>query len=158
MNPKLWSACLLAALCTAASGADCFIAIYGGGTGDTFSATFSGDQEVPPIVSNGTGTGTFRLNADETELSYDVSVSGMSGPATGAHFHNSPDGAAGSGPIVFSITDTVVNGAPGADTANGSWPLSAVDLMNLRLNYIYVNFHTEQNPSGEIRGNVVPAQ
>lgn len=75
----------------------------------------------------------------------------------GAHFHFSVDGAAGSGEIVFAITDMIVNDGDGGATADGTWPLTAVDLVNLRLDYIYVNFHTEANPAGEIRGNLIPA-
>ncbi len=41
--------------------------------------------------------------------------------------------------------------------AEGIWMLTEEDVRNLRLNYIYVNFHTEANAPGEIRGNLVPA-
>ncbi len=90
-------------------------------------------------------------------LSYSVSASGLSGDVNGAHFHFAVDGAAGSGEIVFAITDMIVNDGDGGATADGTWPLTAVDLVNLRLDYIYVNFHTEANPAGEIRGNLIPA-
>ena len=102
------------------------------------------------------GTGTFSLNADETKLSYSISASGLSGDVTGAHFHFSADGAAGAGGIVFGITDSVVNDGNGGAVAEGIWNLSEEDVLNLRLDYIYVNFHTEANPAGEIRGNLVP--
>ena len=75
----------------------------------------------------------------------------------GAHFHFSADGAAGSGGIVFAITDSVVNDGDGGATAEGVWNLTADDVRNLRLDYIYVNLHTDANPAGEIRGNLVPA-
>ncbi len=123
-----------------------------------FTATLTGDAERPdPVVTEATGTGTFSLNADETELTYNISASGLSGDVIGAHFHFSVDGAAGSGEIVFAITDMIVNDGDGGATADGTWPLTAVDLVNLRLDYIYVNFHTEANPAGEIRGNLIPA-
>ena len=35
--------------------------------------------------------------------------------------------------------------------------ITAEDVLNLRLDYIYINFHTEANPAGEIRGNLVSA-
>ena len=114
----------------------------------------SGDAEVPGVETDGTGTGTFTLNAAETELTYDIRASGLSGPVTGAHFHNAFPNAAG--PIVFDIGDTVTE-SDGVVTATGSWPLSATDLSELRAVYIYVNLHTELNPSGEIRGQLTAA-
>ena len=51
----------------------------------------------------------------------------------------------------------VVNDGDGGATAEGVWNLTAEDVFNLRVNYIYVNLHTEANPAGEIRGNLVPA-
>ncbi len=132
--------------------------LYGPNDANEFRATLTGDAERPdPVATNAMGTGTFSLNAAETQLSYNISVSGLSGDATGAHFHFSADGAAGSGGIVFAITDSVVNDGNGGATAEGTWNLTAEDVLNLRVDYIYVNFHTEVNPAGEIRGNLIPA-
>ena len=64
-------------------------------------------------------------------------------------------GAAGSGGVLFEITDSVEE-INGEITLEGTWPLTAEDVVNLRINYVYVNLHTEANPSGEIRGNVTP--
>ena len=52
---------------------------------------------------------------------------------------------------------SIVNDGAGGATAVGVWNLSAADVLNLRLDYIYVNFHTDANPAGEIRGNLIPA-
>lgn len=141
-------------------GAGCDIYGPGGTIGapdaTMFTAALTGAAERPDAVdTDATGTGTFSLNADETELSFNISASGLSGDVTGAHFHFSADGAAGFGDIVFAITQTVVNDGNGGATAEGTWPLTSQDLLNLRLDYIYVNFHTEANPPGEIRGNLV---
>ncbi len=138
-------------------GAGC--GLYGGPSDATeFQATLTGDAERPdPVESDAMGTGTFSLNADETQLSYSVSASGLSGDVIGAHFHFSADGASGSGGIVFAITDSIVNDGNGGAEAVGVWDLTAEDVLNLRLDYIYVNLHTEANPAGEIRGNLVEA-
>lgn len=126
---------------------------------EQFTAALTGAAERPnPVDTNATGSGTFSLNSDETELSYSVSASGLSGDVTGAHFHFSADGAAGSGVVVFPITQSVVNDGNGRATAEGTWSLTAADLLNLRLGYIYVNFHTEANVAGEIRGNLNSAR
>ena len=137
-------------------GAGC--GLSGPGDATEFQATLTGDAERPdPVETDAMGTGTFSLNAAETQLSYDVSASGLSGDVIGAHFHFSADGAAGSGDSVFAITDSVVNDGNGGATAKGTWNLTAEDLLNLQLDYIYVNFHTDANPAGEVRGNLVPA-
>lgn len=138
-------------------GAGC--GLYGGPSDATeFQATLTGDAERPdPVATDAMGTGTFSLNADETQLSYSVSASGLSGDVTGAHFHFSANGAFGSGDIVFPITDSIVNDGNGGAEAVGVWNLTSVDVLNLRIDYIYVNFHTEANPAGEIRGNLVAA-
>lgn len=123
-----------------------------------FTAALTGAAERPDAVeTDATGTGTFSLNADESELSFNISASGLSGDVTAAHFHFAADGAAGFGDFVFAITQTVANDGNGGATAEGTWNLTSGDLANLRLNYIYVNFHTDANPAGEIRGNLVPA-
>ena len=134
-------------------GGECYNDIYGGSTSSRFTTTFSGDAEVPPVVSDGTGTGTFELSADESSLSYSITASGLSGPVTAAHFHFAAAGPAGSGGVLFEITDSVEE-INGEITLEGTWPLTAEDVVNLRVDYVYVNLHTEANPSGEIRGNV----
>ena len=147
---------LLSALLVVGSmGGECYTDIYGGSTSARFSTTLSGNAEVPPVDSNGTGTGTFELSADESSLSYNITVSGLSGPVTAAHFHFSATGPAGSGGVLFEITDSIEE-ISGETTLEGTWPLTAEDVVNLRINYIYVNLHTEANPTGEIRGNVTP--
>ena len=128
----------------------------GGGQAMMFTATLSGDAANPPVTTNGMGTGSFTLSADETQLTFDITASGLSGPVIAAHFHFSPTGPAGSGGIVFGIT-AMVSEANGQVTANGSWALSATDVTNLKAGNLYVNFHTAENPNGEIRGNLVAA-
>ncbi len=133
-------------------------AIYGPSDATEFQATLTGAAERPdPVATDAAGTGTFSLSDDETQLSYSISASGLSGEVIGAHFHFSLTGAAGFGGIVFDITDTVVDDGNGGVTAEGTWNVTAEDLLNLRLDYIYVNLHTDANPAGEIRGNLVSA-
>ncbi len=136
-------------------GGECYTDIYGGSTAARFTTTLSGSAEVPPVVSDGTGTGTFELSADESSLSYNITARGLSGPVTGAHFHFSATGPAGSGGVLFEITDSVEE-INGEITLEGTWPVTAEDVVNLRIDYIYVNLHTEANPGGEIRGNITP--
>ena len=134
---------LLSTLLVAGSmGGECFTDIYGGSTSARFTTTLSGNAEVPPVVSDGMGTGTFELSADESSLSYSITASGLSGPVTAAHFHFSATGPAGSGGVLFEITDSVEE-INGEITLEGTWPLTAEDVVNLRVDYVYVNLHTE---------------
>lgn len=112
-----------------------------------FTARLSGDQEVPDVTTSATGTGSLVLNAARTELSFEITVENLSGPITAAHFHLGAAGA--SGGVVQAIAFTNRH-------ASGIWSLSAADLSDLEAGNLYVNVHTGDNPSGEIRGQVLP--
>lgn len=101
--------------------------------------------------STATGVGTATLDTNTNLFSWNLSWSGLSGPATAAHFHGPapPNQNAGvtvnfgaiSGLTSPSIGNTVITGGQATDLLNHLW---------------YVNFHTSQFPAGEIRGQVVP--
>ena len=74
-----------------------------------FTAKFSADQETHVVTSSATGTAV--LGFDEGELSFFITVEGLSGPITGAHFHNAPAGVEG-GVGRNNTTDRTVD-APG---------------------------------------------
>jgi hypothetical protein len=111
-----------------------------------FQAILTNDQEVanPPIPDEGSsGFGVFTLNAAQTQLTYDVTLTGLDidgnqTPAnpndnvTRAHFHRAPAGS--NGGIVYGIIDAsatlrndiapndlVVNAVTGRIT--GKWDL-----------------------------------
>ena len=160
----LVSVTVMASGCPAGGGA-----IYGGGNNNgnandngggggpgvevTFKATLSGEQEVPPVQSNGTGTGTFTLNADATELTFELTASGLSGPVVASHFHKGAPGVAGG--VLFEITDTITENPDGTLTASGTWPVNASDVTALLAGDVYVNLHTAEHTLGEIRGQLV---
>src|SRR5205823_12927806 len=52
-----------------------------------FTATLTGDQEVPPTGSPGTGSETAVLNDSMTQLMVDVTFSGLQAGATMSHIH-----------------------------------------------------------------------
>lgn len=121
--------------------------------GATFTAILEGSQEVPPVTTTASGTGTFVLNANGTQLSYNVTVNGLSGPITASHFHNGLPGVVA--PVVRGITFT-------NNTSSGVWmstdatqPLTDSLLSELLTGRLYVNVHTSANPGGEIRGRVL---
>ncbi len=113
-------------------------------------AGLGADQEVHSVTSDGTGTGMFTY--DGSSLAYRITVNGLSGEISAAHFHNAAEGEDG---------DVVRNISFNGTTASGAWPptgfgqrLTAELLTELISGNIYVNVHTEGNPAGEIRGQV----
>lgn len=50
-------------------------------------AELKGANEVPPNTSGGTGAVTVSYDTGSKKLSWKGTVSGLSGPATAAHFH-----------------------------------------------------------------------
>src|SRR5262245_46597265 len=52
-----------------------------------FEAKLDASQEVPPNDSKGTGTAEVTYNTGTKKLSWTLEYSGLTGPATGAHFH-----------------------------------------------------------------------
>ena len=64
-----------------------------------FVAKLSGFQEVPPRLSNGTGRFRAVINDDNT-ISFSLSYSGLSGPATASHVHFGQAGVSGGGDLL----------------------------------------------------------
>ena len=127
-----------------------------------FSAQLSGDQEVPPIQTNASGTAWFKSNRDNLE--FELNVTDLQG-ITMAHIHNGKQGEIGPPvlPLYKSESPTILmNGklASGNITANMlEGPMAGKQIANLttamKNSETYVNVHTQQNPNGEIRGQIM---
>jgi len=112
-----------------------------------FMAMLSGAEEVPPVETGGTGSANVTWNSETKEISWSIDFAGLSGPAAAAHFHGPADPGANAGPVI-TIDDlespsegkATLTDEQAADLAAGKW---------------YVNVHTEANPNGEIRGQVM---
>jgi len=113
-----------------------------------FTAHLEGTQEVPPVVGTAQGLVTVTLSADLKTMSIHGVFSGLTGPATAAHFHVGLPGA--NGPVVLGLTDLFIGG----NRLAGSKPLSAILLRQILNGQIYFNVHTAAHPSGEIRGQL----
>ncbi|MBK9722491.1 MAG: CHRD domain-containing protein [Saprospiraceae bacterium] len=113
-----------------------------------FPAILAGNNEVPPVTTNGLGVGTFRFSQNLTRLQYEILPTGLSGPATAAHIHQGPTGA--NGPVIADL-----NAGPFiAGTIED--PIIVEDvLFSIFFTGAYVNIHTAANPGGEIRGQLV---
>jgi len=114
---------------------------------DEIKVTLSGGQEIPPVTTSGSGTGTFNVGEDKS-VSGKVTISGMT-PLV-AHIHEAPAGT--NGPIIIPLTktsDTVWVVPAGAKLTDSQYA-------SYKAGNLYYNFHTEAHKSGEIRGQIKP--
>ncbi|MBN8990883.1 MAG: CHRD domain-containing protein [Rhizobiales bacterium] len=132
-------------LATLALGAAVLVA--GPAFADKMKATLDGKSEVPPNTSAGTGTADIDYDAASKKLSWKVTYSGLSGPATAAHFHGPAEAGKNAGVAV-----PIAN--PGTSPIEGSATLTDAQAADLVAGKYYVNIHTAANPGGEIRGQV----
>jgi hypothetical protein len=122
------------------------IAFAGPAFADKYKATLDAKAEVPPNASTATGTADIDYDPASKKLSWKVSYSGLSGPATAAHFHAAEAGK--NGGVAVPIPNIA------SSPAEGSATLTDAQAADLTSGKYYVNIHTAANPGGEIRGQV----
>jgi hypothetical protein len=115
---------------------------------DKYKVPLDGKSEVPPNSSTGTGTADIDYDPATKKLSWKVTYSGLTGPATAAHFHGPAEAGKNSGVAV-----PIANIA--SSPAEGSATLTDTQAADFLAGKYYVNIHTAANPGGEIRGQVV---
>ena len=114
----------------------------------SFSGTMNAASEVPPNMTRGSGLAEAWLNKDTNVLKYKITYTGLSGPATGAHFHGPASAGANAGVVLpFANPESPIEGQATLT------PDQVADLMAGRW---YANIHTAANPAGEIRGQMLP--
>jgi hypothetical protein len=113
-----------------------------------FRATMTGKAEVPPTTSTGSGDVLATLDTGSKKLSYTMTYSGLSGPATAAHFHGPAAAGANAGVAVPIGTNP-------ASPTTGSVALTDAQIKDLEDGSWYANVHTEANKGGEIRGQMM---
>ena len=115
----------------------------------TFHAQMNGAQEVPPNDSKGTGTATVTLSGNT--VTYDVSYSGLTGPATAAHIHGPAAPGANAGVVIpFQNASTT--------PIKGTATVTDAQKADMMAGKYYANIHTAAHGGGEIRGQLMPAQ
>lgn len=116
----------------------------------TYRANLTAAAETPPTKSEGRGTLGATFDTVTKKLSWTVTYSGLTGPATMAHFHGpAKEGVAG--PVMVPIKGDL------ASPINGEAELTADQAKALQSGEMYFNIHTAANKPGEIRGQLVPA-
>src|SRR5437763_5864840 len=119
-----------------------------------FKANMNAACEVPPTQSSGTGTVTASYDPATKTLTWEGNFSGLSGPATAAHFHGPAEVGKNAAPAIW-ISEKGQNSL--ASPFKGSATLTDAQADDLQKGMLYANVHTEANKGGEIRGQVVKA-
>ncbi|MDY0042038.1 MAG: CHRD domain-containing protein, partial [Desulforhabdus sp.] len=116
----------------------------------SFNATLEGAQEVPPVVTSGSGKGSMFYNDATNQLDWLVVFDGLTGPAIGAHFHG-PAGIGANAGIQVDVGPISGLNSP----MLGSAILTDAQESQLLGGLWYFNVHTSAFPNGEIRGQVL---
>ncbi|HXQ08525.1 MAG TPA: CHRD domain-containing protein [Bradyrhizobium sp.] len=132
-------------LATLALGAT--IALTGSAFADKMKVTLDSKSEVPPNTSAATGTADVDYDAASKKLTWKLTYSGLSGPATAAHFHGPAEAGKNAG-VKVPIPNAT------SSPAEGSAILTDEQAADLTAGKYYINVHTAANPGGEIRGQV----
>ena len=108
-----------------------------------FMAMLTGAQETPPNNSTATGRATLLLSPDEKTARVSLTFAGLSSGQTDAHIHG-PAAPGVSAPPIFplplgQLSDLVIT-------------LTAAQVQDLKNGLFYVNVHSSNFPTGEIRG------
>ena len=109
--------------------------------------TLSAATEVPPKASGGSGKVDATLDTDTHLLTYTIDYTGLTGPATMAHFHGPAKPGANAG-VVLPLS------SPLDSPIKGTATLTEAQQKQLLDGLMYVNVHTAANPGGEVRGQV----
>ncbi|MCL4179477.1 MAG: CHRD domain-containing protein [Verrucomicrobia bacterium] len=109
----------------------------------------TGDAEVPPVTTDATGGASLGLVGNQ--LFWRLSYANLTGPAQAAHLHGPAAPNENAPPLVtFTLPATATGSAQGSATLDPATLRAFID------GRTYINIHTPQHPSGEIRGQVQP--
>src|ERR1700685_3301833 len=92
---------------------------------EKMKATLDGASETPPNTSAGKGTADIDYDAATKKLTWKLTYSGLSGPATAAHFHGPADPGKDAG-VAVAIPNATSSPAEGSATLTDA---QAADLM-----------------------------
>ena len=112
-----------------------------------FTTQLRGTNEVPPVNTMASGRVDAVLNKNTGLFRWKMTLSGLSGSATAAHFHG-PAAIGQNAPPSLPIP------TPSKNDTEGQGTLTATQAADLVAGRWYANIHTAAHPSGEIRGQM----
>ena len=113
----------------------------------TYRIPLAPANQVPPVNAGATGSADLTYDTVTRVVTWNITHSGLTAPATAAHFHG-PATALQNAPVIVTFTPPLTSPFMGMATLTpdqatqflaGSW---------------YINIHTPANPGGELRGQV----
>lgn len=112
------------------------------------NVTLSGAEEVPPVTTSASGSGTISVK-DDKSVSGSVTTTGVAG--TAAHIHMGAKGR--NGPVIVPLTKS-------SDGNTWTVPegrtLTDAQYEAYKAGNLYVNVHSAANKGGEVRGQLKP--
>jgi hypothetical protein len=110
------------------------------------TVNLSGAEEVPPVKTSATGSGSFRLAEDGT-ITGSVTTKDVAG--TAAHIHLGAKGK--NGPVIVPL-------AKNGDTYSvpAGRKLTEAQVKAFKQGELYVNVHSARHKGGEVRAQIVP--
>jgi hypothetical protein len=118
----------------------------------SFQVPLTGSQEVPSVETAGKGMADLTYDPATRVVTWTITYSGLSGPATMAHFHGPAAKGENAAPQIW-LTQ---KGSPAENPIKGQATLTPDQAKDFAAGKWYVNVHTQAHPGGEIRAQVVP--
>lgn len=121
-------------------------AMFGGESrGREQNVTLTGANQVPPVTTAASGSGTVSVNADRS-VTARITVTGMT--PTAAHIHTGAPGA--NGPVAVGFTKVGENTFVAPEGAK----MTEAQYESYKAGNTYVNVHSARNPGGEVRAQL----
>jgi len=129
----------------------------------TMTATLSGGEEVPIVLTGAVGTAVVSVDVTNQELAVTLAIFNLPTGSTAGHIHISPRGV--SGPVVINFPipagrtgDLPLTFRVGAAAFVARPEIGIITMADAIQSIVggnaYVNIHTTQFPAGEIRGQL----
>ena len=142
----------LAALAVTGLMTGCLAASFAQAAPVSFTVPLSGEEQSPAVTTKASGTAELIYDPATRMVTWSISYTGLSGPATMAHFHG-PAARGANASVTIWLSK---QGAPISSPIRGEATLSPAQAEQFAAGQWYVNIHTQEHPAGEIRGQVVP--
>src|SRR5579862_7127807 len=105
----------------------------------SFKVALTGAQEAPAVETGGTGTADLTYDPATRTVTWSVSYSGLSGPATMGHFHG-PAAAGDKAPVAIWLTK---QGSAVETPVTGQATLTPDQAQQFAAGQWYINIHSQ---------------